>query len=60
MIDAAAERVDGVAEVSGQNVTQPMHVTHGEWLIDEGDDESFPASDPSSVTQPHGKPRKGR
>ena len=30
---------------------------HGEWLIDEADDESFPASDPSAVAQPHPKPR---
>ena len=31
---------------------------HEEWLIDEGDDESFPASDPQSITQPHRKARK--
>jgi hypothetical protein len=36
----------------------PKDPAHGEWLIDEGDDESFPASDPSSVTQPHPKKRK--
>ena len=28
---------------------------HEEWKIDEADDESFPASDPSSMTQPHRK-----
>jgi hypothetical protein len=31
---------------------------HRDWLIDEGDDESFPASDPQSITQPHRKPPK--
>jgi hypothetical protein len=36
----------------------PDDPQHGEWLIDEGDDESFPASDPQSITQPHRKPRK--
>lgn len=30
---------------------------HIQRLVDEGDDESFPASDPSSITQPHRKPR---
>jgi len=35
----------------------PDDPRHGEWLIDEGDDESFPASDPQSITQPHRKPR---
>ena len=29
-----------------------------EWLIDEGEDESFPASDPPSMTQPHPTPVK--
>ena len=38
----------------------PEDPQHGEWLIDEGDDESFPASDPQSITQPHPKPRKKR
>lgn len=37
---------------------RPDDPQHGEWLIDEGDDESFPASDPQSVTQPHRKPRR--
>lgn len=32
---------------------QPGDPKHGEWLIDEASDESFPASDPSSVAQPH-------
>jgi len=35
----------------------PDDPKHEDWLVDEGDDESFPASDPSSVTQP--KPKKG-
>lgn len=34
----------------------PDDPQHREWLIDEGDDESFPASDPQSITQPHRKP----
>jgi hypothetical protein len=37
---------------------QPDDPKHAEWLIDEGEDESFPASDPSSITQPHPKPGK--
>ena len=36
----------------------PDDPQHGEWLIDEGDDESFPASDPQSITQPHRTARK--
>ena len=31
----------------------PKDPKHDEWLIDEAEDESFPASDPSSLTQPH-------
>jgi len=45
-------------KVSGTQVTphpKPADPKHGEWLIDEGEDESFPASDPNSATQP--KPR---
>jgi hypothetical protein len=34
---------------------QPSDPKHGEWLIDEASEESFPASDPSSVAQPHRK-----
>jgi hypothetical protein len=37
---------------------QPADPKHEEWLIDEAADESFPASDPSSIAQPHRKPRK--
>ena len=37
---------------------KPNDPKHGEWLIDEGEDESFPASDPNSATQP--KPHGGR
>jgi hypothetical protein len=36
----------------------PADPKHGEWLIDEAEDESFPASDPSSATQPG--PKKDR
>ena len=36
----------------------PADPEHNEWLIDEGGDESFPASDPSSITQPHPKSKK--
>lgn len=36
---------------------RPEDPQHGDWLIDEGADESFPASDPQSVTQPHPKSR---
>ena len=34
---------------------------HQEWLVDEGADESFTASDPSAIAQPHphGAPKKG-
>ncbi len=35
----------------------PADPDHDEWLIDEASDESFPASDPSSATQPHVLPR---
>jgi hypothetical protein len=37
---------------------RPDDPQHADWLIDEGSDESFPASDPQSITQPHRKPRK--
>lgn len=37
---------------------KPADPEHCDWLIDEGADSSFPASDPSSVTQPRRKPRK--
>ena len=32
---------------------RPDDPRHGEWLIDEGNDESFPASDPPAIVQPH-------
>jgi hypothetical protein len=35
----------------------PKDPKHGEWLIDEAEDESFPASDPNTATQPKPKPR---
>ena len=37
---------------------KPSDPEHCDWLIDEGGDASFPASDPSAVTQPRRKPRK--
>ena len=46
--------MDGETETSGKKThPQPSDPKHGEWLIDEASDESFPASDPSSITQPH-------
>ena len=33
------------------------HPQHIEWLIDESSRGSFPASDPSSIAQPHRRPR---
>jgi hypothetical protein len=33
----------------------PKDPKHEEWLVDEADDESFPASDPSTATQPKPK-----
>jgi len=37
---------------------QPRDREHAEWVIDEAEDESFPASDPSSITQPRPRSRK--
>jgi len=37
---------------------QPGDREHAEWVIDEAEDESFPASDPSSITQPRPRSRK--
>lgn len=52
--------MDGETETSGKKTHPPAHPQpsdpkHGEWLIDEASEESFPASDPSSVAQPHRK-----
>ena len=48
--------MDGETETSGKKThPQPSDPKHGEWLIDEASEESFPASDPSSVAQPHRK-----
>ena len=47
-------------KVSGSHMTphpEPGDPQHREWIIDEADDESFPASDPSAVAQPHLKAR---
>lgn len=48
-------------KVSGTQVPEhpkPSDPKHREWLIDEGEDESFPASDPNSATQPRPHGRK--
>ena len=52
-------------KISGTRLTphpSPADPKHEEWKIDEAEDESFPASDPSSETQPHPKkePRPGK
>jgi hypothetical protein len=31
----------------------PKDPAHDDWRVDEADDESFPASDPSAAAQPH-------
>jgi len=48
-------------KVSGTQVPPhpaPRDPAHEEWRIDEAEDESFPASDPSSATQPHPAKKK--
>jgi hypothetical protein len=48
-------------KISGTRVAphpSPADPKHEDWKVDEADDESFPASDPSSVTQP--APKKDR
>ena len=35
----------------------PKDPAHDDWKVDEADDESFPASDPSTATQPTPKKR---
>lgn len=60
MESASPPREAPAPKVSGSHVTPHPgrdDPQHGEWLIDEADDESFPASDPSAVAQPHPKPR---
>jgi len=37
---------------------KPSDPKHDEWQVDEAGDESFPASDPPAITQPHRKPGK--
>ena len=34
----------------------PKDPKHAEWVVDEGEDESFPASDAPTATQPKPKP----
>jgi hypothetical protein len=36
----------------------PQDPAHEDWRIDEADEESFPASDPSAAAQPHRPKRK--
>jgi hypothetical protein len=44
----------------GAEHPDPSDPQHKEWLIDEASAESFPASDPSSVSMPHpSKPPEG-
>jgi hypothetical protein len=40
----------------------PQDPQHAEWVIDEAEDESFPASDPSAAIspKPKGKPGAGK
>ena len=38
---------------------RPDHPAHEEWRIDEGVDESFPASDPPAETQPRPTKKDG-
>ena len=48
-------------KISGTRVAphpSPADPKHEDWKVDEADDESFPASDPSSMTQPG--PKKDR
>ena len=39
---------------------KPSDPKHAEWVVDEAIDETFPASDPPAITQPHRKPGKSR
>ena len=38
----------------------PKDPKHEDWVVDEADDESFPASDPSTATQPKPKGDRSR
>ena len=38
--------------------SNPRDPGHDEWVIDEGSDESFPASDPSEATMPRPRPAR--
>lgn len=51
----AAPQVSGTHMPPHPNPDDPGHQ---EWVIDESDEESFPASDPSAISQPH-KKKKG-
>lgn len=55
---AAVKTVSAVAGAFSQKRAQAgAAADHEEWLIDEAEAESFPASDPSSIAQPHPRPR---
>jgi hypothetical protein len=47
-----APKIDDTRVTPHPSPTDPQHE---DWLVDEADDESFPASDPSSATQPKPK-----
>jgi len=53
---APAPKVSGTRVPPHEKTSDPKHK---EWLLDEGVDESFPASDPPAITQPHpgGRPK---
>lgn len=53
---SGAPKPDG-SHVQGH--PNPGDPAHGEWLIDEASDESFPASDPSAIAMPHRSPSSG-
>ena len=50
--NAPAPKISGTRLPSHPN---PKDAKHEEWKVDESVDESFPASDPPSTSQPHRK-----
>jgi LDH2 family malate/lactate/ureidoglycolate dehydrogenase len=59
-LDIAFERDDAASPAGGPGSRLPPHPDptdprHREWVIDEADEESFPASDPSAPAMPHRK-----
>jgi hypothetical protein len=58
---AAAKRPPTAAKIPATKIPAhpaPDDPAHEEWRVDEADDESFPASDPSAAAQPHRSPPK--